>query len=379
LLSIVNDTRFSSVSEFENKTGAVVLNDGELYLYSNYQNDGILDFTSGLNGSTYLVGTNVQLLSGSQPSNFNNLHFDNVFGGSGPLYSVSHIVNVANEAYFNNGIVDIVGPNGLFNFDENGFAQNQDNSSFINGYAYKTGTAGFRFPIGDLEHYRFCEITTPDLLQDKFAAKYFFSNPGSLYPISSKENSIETINANEYWRINRENGQSTVLVSLSWDSQTTMQALLNDDLTKLCVVRWDDSLGKWINEGGVVDIINKTVTTTTELDAYGVFTLGKVKNTTDLFVGEGVSPNGDNENDNLIVEGIENFPNTEITIFNRWGSLVYESDDYSNDWNGQSENKFNVGGDKLPEGTYFYILKLGGEKSNDSYGKIIKGYFYLKR
>ena len=43
----------------------------------------------------------------------------------------------------------------------------------------------------------------------------------------------------------------------------------------------------------------------------------------------------------------------EFKLFNRWGNLVFETDDIEANWNGESnlmENK------QLPEGTYFYIL-----------------------
>lgn len=47
-----------------------------------------------------------------------------------------------------------------------------------------------------------------------------------------------------------------------------------------------------------------------------------------------------------------------MSIFNRWGNLVYEAAPYNNDWDGTPS----VGvlmGDKVTTGTYFYILELG--------------------
>ena len=48
---------------------------------------------------------------------------------------------------------------------------------------------------------------------------------------------------------------------------------------------------------------------------------------------------------------------TELTIFNRWGRIVYESSDYRNDWDGGN----------LPDGTYFYVLECVGERDNHRY------------
>ncbi|MEL0645764.1 gliding motility-associated C-terminal domain-containing protein, partial [Olleya sp. Ti.3.14] len=59
-------------------------------------------------------------------------------------------------------------------------------------------------------------------------------------------------------------------------------------------------------------------------------------------------------------------------IFNRWGRIVYETENYDNTFNGVS-NKTEVGnqGEKLPVGTYFYVLKLTDD--NKSYS----GYIYI--
>ena len=48
---------------------------------------------------------------------------------------------------------------------------------------------------------------------------------------------------------------------------------------------------------------------------------------------------------------------TELTIFNRWGRIVYHSKDYQNDWDG----------DNLPDATYFYVLKCKGLKNDATY------------
>ena len=37
------------------------------------------------------------------------------------------------------------------------------------------------------------------------------------------------------------------------------------------------------------------------------------------------------------------------------GNLVYENDDYKNDWNGKYNKGFGLGND-LPDGTYFYQI-----------------------
>lgn len=76
----------------------------------------------------------------------------------------------------------------------------------------------------------------------------------------------------------------------------------------------------------------------------------------EIFVFNGFSPNNDGVNETLEIQGIENFPNNVVSIFNRWGNRVYYIEGYSNDdgWTGRFEGKV------LPDGTYFYII-LDGE------------------
>ena len=66
----------------------------------------------------------------------------------------------------------------------------------------------------------------------------------------------------------------------------------------------------------------------------------------------GFSPDGNGVNDELVIPGIKAYVTNNITIFNRWGSEVYNSEGpYQNDWLGRGKN-----GDDLPEGTYFVVF-----------------------
>jgi len=98
-----------------------------------------------------------------------------------------------------------------------------------------------------------------------------------------------------------------------------------------------------------------------------------------IVIPEFFSPGGDGINDFFVIENLEAYPGTKVLIFNRWGSQVYQSDDYLNYWDGTSDSRFNVGGDQLPEGTYFYVLTLGGQPNDATFGKVYTGYIYLKR
>lgn len=65
-----------------------------------------------------------------------------------------------------------------------------------------------------------------------------------------------------------------------------------------------------------------------------------------------ISPNEDGRNDQLKFEHIEKFGANSLTIFNRWGDIVFQTLDYQNNWAGEYREE------PLPEGNYYYDLHL---------------------
>ncbi|UII30376.1 gliding motility-associated C-terminal domain-containing protein [Fulvivirga ulvae] len=80
---------------------------------------------------------------------------------------------------------------------------------------------------------------------------------------------------------------------------------------------------------------------------------GRVPLNTDLFVPNIFTPNGDGYNDTFFVRNLPEF-DVELVVTNRWGTEVYKSDDYKNDWTG----------DDIPDGIYFYKIDVAGEVYN---------------
>ncbi len=93
----------------------------------------------------------------------------------------------------------------------------------------------------------------------------------------------------------------------------------------------------------------------------------------DLEIPEGFSPNGDGVNDTWVIPGIENYPGNTMVVFNRWGNQVYSAEPYDNSWNGECNESGTIGGNTLPEGTYFFIFK------SERNATAKQGYIYIKR
>jgi gliding motility-associated-like protein len=93
----------------------------------------------------------------------------------------------------------------------------------------------------------------------------------------------------------------------------------------------------------------------------------------------GFSPNNDGINDVWIIDHITEYPNNTVSIYNRWGDLVFQTTGYNNTTNvfaGIANKKRKLGADELPEGTYFFEINPNAPTHNF---KKLKGYLVLKR
>ncbi|RAJ05381.1 putative repeat protein (TIGR01451 family)/gliding motility-associated-like protein [Chitinophaga skermanii] len=86
----------------------------------------------------------------------------------------------------------------------------------------------------------------------------------------------------------------------------------------------------------------------------------------DFFIPNIITPNGDGKNDKFVIPGLDRYPGSALTIYNRWGNQVYQNKNYDNSWDGNGLN----------ESTYYYVLQL---RSSTGEVKIVKGWIELVR
>lgn len=68
------------------------------------------------------------------------------------------------------------------------------------------------------------------------------------------------------------------------------------------------------------------------------------------------TPNGDGINDLWNIRYINSYPNATMTVYNRYGSEVYITKDFTTGWDGRSNGK------ALPAGTYYYFINPNNGK-----------------
>ena len=89
-----------------------------------------------------------------------------------------------------------------------------------------------------------------------------------------------------------------------------------------------------------------------------------------------VTPDNDGYNDTFHIEGLKDiFLNHKISIYNRWGKLVWTGNNNSNEWDGIANNGLLLDDNQIPSGTYYYVIEL-----NDiDYPEPLTGYLYLTK
>ena len=89
-----------------------------------------------------------------------------------------------------------------------------------------------------------------------------------------------------------------------------------------------------------------------------------------------VSANNDDTNDTFHIDGLKDiFLNYKISIYNRWGALIWTGNNTTEEWDGFATNGILIDNKEITAGTYFYIIDL----NDPDYSEPLTGYLYLTR
>ena len=102
-------------------------------------------------------------------------------------------------------------------------------------------------------------------------------------------------------------------------------------------------------------------------DTFSIGIYEVVDNEEEFYVPSAFTPNGDGDNDVWIIDELFYFPDHTLQVFNRWGTVILDTRNYQNDWDGTWK------GEPLPEGTYYYFIDLGDDSEP------LKGFVMLYR
>jgi gliding motility-associated-like protein len=243
-------------------------------------------------------------------------------------------------------------------FNAEGFVSSLGSGYFIR----KTNTTNtYLFPVGSSEgvlRYRPVEIDPVNSNENDFAVRfnnYSPNNDGFL--LNQKEPEIEDANSLFYHSIERIGGNSAADYRIFY--------LPNLDGEWAGIANWENLQSLWlaINETSQAVAGNFSVQQKSGWD-FGSNDYPYVLITTafGLVIPNVFTPNGDGANDVYFVtaKGLSDF---NLVIVNRWGNVMFETDNPNIGWDGTSN------GQKCAEGTYFYLLNAkAGDKDIKEHG-----------
>lgn len=378
VLTVRSETILSTQFDFVNTEKGDVVNDGDAIFYKNFINDGNYGLTpTKKTSSTYFVlnkDTQAKQIKGSGLTSLYHVEFDSEWDGV--AFELQNNMDIYGSAHFKKGIIKVDATKkdqglstGMMSFMPNAQHTNVSDQSFVDGEVEKIGRDYFEFPIGKDMYHRPAFIDAPDDSKAVILAQYHLDDTAFFEGHTNTAGVIKVVNNKEYWKLNGKTGnEHTVILSLSWDERTTPAELLIDPEGELHILRWDEKAQQWEDEGGVVDMSTKRVTTPASIKDFGYFTLGTVKKDWildgDVVIYNLVTPDGDGKNDYFIIDNIQKHPNNRVEIYNRWGVKVYETTGYDphgdgsvNVFTGYSGGKITVDkSKKLPSGTYYYVV-----------------------
>jgi gliding motility-associated-like protein len=383
-VKISDNTIMSVYMDYINSSTGNFINDGEVYIHQNWKNDGIISYAGNKNGSTFFIGEDDQFIEGTKVSDFKNIFFKNL--SSLVPFHLSGKIAVGGNSEFNKGVVLAGDYGGKMIFKENAAHTLTSDLSFVDGQVEKDGAVSFEFPVGAGNYFRPSYHGVGSNNGDVYTTQYFNKDSNTIHSHNQKDEKILNINNNEYWEVTQDMGTNKIILSLSMDSRTTPAEFFNPgDDYQVVITHWDSLSGQWISEGGETSdpLAGKPYEKllTAQVSGYGLFTMALVKKTLpqpdDVVIYNAISPNDDGLNDSFVIKGIDRFPDNQVEIYNRWGVKVYDAKSYNESdvmFRGYSDGRATIKkGDKLPTGTYFYIVKYNTGKET----KERTGYLYI--
>ena len=355
----------------------------QLGIHTNFINDSDFITTSGLVG--FYGNQDIEVEGSIAPILFDAEVFltTNLF--------LSTTVNITNNLNFIEGNISSSLNNEVvfLNFLENAFFTGENDASKVTGFAAITNKTNFSFPVGDQTQLR--PLLLDSNANNRLAiCAYLRENPGSPISITESfdtENRISRIGAvsdTEFWILQ---GEVSSTVTLSWNVESNLENL-GEEVEDIILVGFSITDNLWlpIDTASVSGDLTQgfLVSESFVPNDYAAITFGTTPQPTDTFVTNNprlgdyfVSPNGDGINDFLVIDNLDEAESNNLQIYNRFGQKVFEIDNYTNEFNGFSnQNNFVINRSAgLPEGVYFYIVTLTVEEMDLEY----QGFLFLDK
>jgi gliding motility-associated-like protein len=170
----------------------------------------------------------------------------------------------------------------------------------------------------------------------------------------------------------------TSLLSAGTDLETCIGSKIQLNATGGLSYLWtdNDDLSELDVADPIAQVFADSYYAVTITDIYGCSKIDSVQVTL-LPVGDcnvetynAFSPNGDGTNDLWIIDGIEGYSQNTVTVYNRWGDILIQFENYDNTsvvWNGSTKS-----GDDALSGTYFFVVNVEGDQNQTGWVQVVR-------
>lgn len=226
-----------------------------------------------------------------------------------------------------------------------------NDDSYVNGRIFMLSAAAHTFPIGNNNGYYPAQLTINDA--DAAAGvgmEIVTTNPG-FAPVTG---SIKEIFTDHFWELTAgTSGTLSGLNPISLSSNGTSNFFTGDGDA---LVLESNSSGVQTNLGGIVNntFFSSTQNVTAKAKTFG---LAKSDNIS-VIVHKLITPDNDEKNDVLFIDGIDSFPENEVYLLDRWGKEIRTWKSFQNYAQPALSTQANFDFSKLEIGNYICVVKF---------------------
>ncbi|GIL24209.1 MAG: hypothetical protein BroJett042_27220 [Bacteroidota bacterium] len=333
----------------------VLVNNGSILIGGQWVNNGT--YTPGTGAITFNSTAPVQVINHNAQA-FNSL---TISGGGVKQFLADITIN--DELVLTDGILESSN-NAKINFGSTATFSGGSDASHIKGIVQRTGQGDLIFPIGNGNVY--LPVQLNDVGADITAAVTLHEISGE---VLTGDNTLASLSNQRYWSLNLLSGnlsQGKIVLPAASENFT--------DLTQVVVAGSSTALGPYTTLGSsnftgtpsAGTVFSELAPTT----AFYALAAANTENTINVY--NAVSVLEDGKNDFLRILNIEQYSNSAVSIFNRWGDRVFQMKGYNNNDRNKRFNGLSDAGVALPSGTYFYSINLGDGSETKT------GYLHLK-
>lgn len=355
---VVGDVTNDVVYYFLNGVNGELLNNGNLVIRGTWLNQG--EYDAG-DGQITFNSTNTSV---PQIINHNNQSFSKLVISGGGIKQILADLTVEESLTLTDGILTAENDSKV-HFTPTAIITGGSDDAHINAPVYQQGPGTKLFPVGNGTIYLPVEITGITSNSEIGITLVELTTGESLNTGSS----FADISDKRYWAVDASGSLTDAKIILPVEGDEGLDALKNSEF----VVAFSESASGSFNSLGRNQASTSERVQSEQSPTSGVVTLALLSENQSIVVFNALSPSAqDGLNDYIHIDNL--VESDVVSIYNRWGDVVFEMKSYDNNdvtkrFNGQSNMS---GGKDLPTGSYFYVIRRKA-------GKEVSGYLSLRR